>query len=38
VSTDETIEKIQRNIPPYIQHKYGVQRNPEKRKKNRKET
>jgi hypothetical protein len=38
VSTDETIEKIQRNIPSYIKHKYSVQRNPEHRKKNKKET
>nr|WP_244829559.1 2-hydroxyacyl-CoA dehydratase family protein [Desulfurobacterium thermolithotrophum] len=38
VSTDETIEKIQRNIPPYIKHKYSIQRNPERRKKSKKET
>ncbi|GAB6075573.1 hypothetical protein JCM12825_04510 [Desulfurobacterium crinifex] len=38
VSTDETIEKIRRNIPPYIKHKYSIQRNPEKRKKSKKET
>lgn len=30
VSTDETVKKIQSNIPPYIRHKYDIQKNPEK--------
>jgi hypothetical protein len=38
VSTDERIEKIQRGIPSYIKRKYSIQRDLQKRKKNKKQT
>jgi hypothetical protein len=38
VSTDEGIEKIQRGIPPYIKRKYSIQKDPQKRKKGKKQT